>query len=574
MTPLGPPTLHVPPTYRRPRFWPWVVLVLVLLGVGAAELVHRRAAAPPPPSAGLTGPRSTQALPPSTVGPASVPPGRAGGPEPRKAGIAGRVLGPDARPAPGVTVVVTTTGAETRSDGVGSFQLEVEDGRTVRLQAHHSDLGFASAELRAPAVGLEMRLQARAGLEVRVLAEGRPLPEAAISVQQQGGEGALFHADRATDTTGLLRFVGLPAGTLSVEALLPMTGARSSLVVEAREGEVTPVTLLLPVVGVVRGTVVTRAGAPVPGAFVGVEEAEGLPAQTSTDGSFELKGLPTGRDFRLTARTPELSLDGPVTARAGQSGVRLVVRERALYRGRVVGPSGTPVAGFSIDGRGFQAPDGRFQAPLETRDGQVELRVSASGMLTRTVRAGATVSELGDIALQPGPQIEGTVRLASGAPVQGALVTAGADSTRSGPGGVFALPIAEPPAGAAPLYVHAAEGELSGSAEVPIGTPADIILAGEASVRVRVFGADGTPARGRTVQLAGIRTYAWTTDADGATGGKALAGDYRVSTDAQPGRVWFVRLPASELVLGAPAGSATLEVSLDAPVEALWIEKG
>ncbi|MGZ3481319.1 MAG: hypothetical protein ACXU81_13270, partial [Myxococcaceae bacterium] len=173
----------------------------------------------------------------------------------------GLVLTPDGRPAPGVTVVVATTAAESRSDAEGAFQLDVEEGRTVRLEAHHSDIGFASAQVRAPAVGVTLQLQPRAGLEVRVLAEGRPLPEAAITVQQRGGEGAFFHADRTTGTTGVLRFLGLPTGALSVEALLPMTGARASLVVETREAEVTPVTLLLPAVGVVRGTVVTRAGA-------------------------------------------------------------------------------------------------------------------------------------------------------------------------------------------------------------------------------------------------------------------------------------------------------------------------
>jgi hypothetical protein len=486
----------------------------------------------------------------------------------------GRVVTPDGRPAPGVTVVVATTASESRSDAEGSFQLDVEEGRTVRLEAHHSDIGFASAEVRAPAAGVTLHLESGAGLEVRVLSEGRPLPEAAITVQQRGGEGTLFRADRSTDTTGVLRFLGLPTGTLSVEALLPMTGAHASLVVEAREAEVTPVTLLLPAVGVVRGTVVTRAGAPVAGALVGVEEAEGLPAQTAEDGSFELKGLPTGREFHLSARTAELSLDVPVSARAGQTGVRLVVRDRALYRGRVVGPSGAPLPAFSIDGRAFQAEDGRFATPLDARDGQLEVRVGAPGMLTRTVRAGPTLSELGDIALQPAPRIDGTVRLASGQPVAGAVVTAGPDTTRSGPNGAFALPIGEPPAAGTPVFVHAAQGDLAGSAEVTFGTPADIVLAAEAPVRVRVFGADGRPARGRGVQLAGPRTYAWTTGADGTAGGQTLAGDYRVSTDAQPGRVWFVRLPASELVLGGPAGSATLEVSLDAPVEALWVEKG
>ena len=571
---MSPRTLHVRPTYRRPRLWPWLAGALVLLALGAWELLGRRHAPPAPAVvAGASGPRSPSGVPP-VAREQDAAPGRPRAPEARTAGVAGRVLTSDGRPASGVTVVAAPTGTEGRSDAEGRFQLKLEDGRTVRLQAHHSDLGFASVQVRAPAAGVELRLQPGAGLGVRVLAEGRPLPDAAITVQQQGGEEALFHADRTTDAGGGLRFLGLPAGTLSVEALLPATGARSALTVEAREGEVIPVTLLLPVVGAVRGTAVTRTGTPVAGAYIGVEEAEGLPGRSAEDGSFELKGLPTGREFRLTARTPELSLDVPVTAHAGQTGVRLVLRDRPLYRGRVVGPTGAPLRAFSIEGRPFQAEDGRFATPLDGRDAQLEFRVAADGMLTRTVRAGTTVSELGDIILQPAPRLEGRVLLSTGQPVADAVVSAGQATTRSGPSGAFELPIGEPPPAGTPLFVHATRAGLAGSAEVMVGTPADIVLGAETAVRVRVFGADGLPSPGRSVQLAGPRTYAWTTDANGTTGGNALAGDYRASTDAQPGRVWFVRLPASEVVLGAPVGSAALEVSLEAPVEALWVERG
>ena len=38
--------------------------------------------------------------------------------------------------------------------------------------------------------------------------------------------------------------------------------------------------------------------------------------------------------------------------------------------------------------------------------------------------------------------------------------------------------------------------------------------------------------------------------------------------------MWFVRLPAPEVVLGPASGSASLEVEVSAPLEALWIERG
>ena len=568
---MSPRSLEVRPTYRRRRLWPWIAGAAVLLAFGLWELRVRRSA-PVDERAGVS-PEPVRPVPPGTAAGARRA-GEAPRAEPRQAGVAGRVLMADGRSAPGVTVVVVATGSEGRTADDGRFQLEAGDGTTVRLEAHHSDLGFAAADVRAPATGVELRLRARAGLGVQVLSESRPVAGAVVTVRQRGGEAGLFHADRMTDANGALRFLGLPAGPLEVEATSPDTGARSGVQLEAREGAVADVRIFLPVVGVVRGTVVTQAGAPVAGAFVGVESAEGLPARSGDDGSFTLKGLRTGRDYRLTARTPELLLDTPVTARAGDSGVRLVLRERPVFRGRVVGPGGAPLRTFSVDGRPFDAADGRFALPLEPRGGQIQLQVGAEGMETRTVQAGATVSELGDIALQPAPRLSGRVTLASGQPVADAEVSAGKDSARTDSGGSFVLAVRNPPPPGRPLFVQAVKGDLAGGVDAQLPGPATLVVAGEQPVRVRVLGPSGTPAVGRAVQLTGLRTYAWTTGPEGTVEGKVLAGDYRASTDAQPGRVWFVRLPAPEVVLGPASGSASLEVDLSAPVEVIWVERG
>jgi len=522
----------------------------VLLALGVWELEARRKTAASPERASVT---------PPPVHPA---------------GIQGQVLTSAGQPAPGVTVVAAPGGVEARTGGDGRFGLEVEEGSRVKLEAHHSDLGFASTEVRAPAVDVQLRLAPRAGLEVHVLAQGTPVPGAVVTVRQRGGEAAVFHADRTTDAAGMMRFLGLPGGPLEVEALSPETGARSALQLEAPDGAVSQVRLYLPVVGVVQGTVVNRSGRPVAGAVVGVEEVEGLPTTSGSDGSFALKGLRADRDYRLTARTPDLVLDTPVTARAGQTGVRLVVRDRPVYRGRVVGPGGTALRSFSVGGRAFDAEDGRFAVPLDARDGKIELRVGAPGMETRTVQAGATVSELGDIALQAAPELHGTVTLASGESAADADVTAGGATTRTDASGAFVLPVREPPLPGSSLLVSAVKGELTASAETSLPGPVQLVLAGEQPVRLRVLDASGVPAARRAVQLSGVRSYSWTTGEDGSVSGKALAGEYRVSTDAQPGRVWFVRLPAEAVVLGPASGSASLDVDVSAPFEALWIERG
>ena len=546
-------SLEVRPTYRRRRLWPWAVAAVVLLALGVWELQARRRTTASPE-------RATDAPVPRPLA--------------HPAGVQGQVLTSAGQPAPGVTVVSLPEGTEAKTGNDGRFRLEAEEGSTVHLQAHHSDLGFAATEVRAPATDVQLRLAPRAGLEVHVLAQGAPVPDAVVTVRQRGGEAAVFHADRTTGADGTMRFLGLPGGPLDVEALSPMSGARSALQLEAREGAVSQVRLYLPVVGVVQGTVVTRSGKPVAGAVVGVEEVEGLPTTSGKDGSFALKGLRTDRDYRLTARTPDLLLDTPVTARAGQTGVRLVVRDRPVYRGRVVGPAGAPLKAFFVDGRSFDAEDGRFAVPLDARDGQVQLRVGAAGMETRTVQAGGTVSELGDIALQRAPELRGTVTLASGEPAADAEVTAGGDTARTDSSGSFVLAVRDPlPAGSS-LRVNAVKGDLTASAETSLPGPVQLVLGGEQPVRIRVLDPSGAPAARRAVQLSGTRSYAWTTGEDGSVSGKALAGEYRVSTDAQPGRVWFIRLPAENVVLGPASGSASLEVDVSAPLEALWIERG
>jgi len=219
---LSPRSLNVAPIYRRRRIWPWLIAAAVLLALGLWEVQsHRRRSVP------VAG-----AAAPSGVGPGAT--------------ISGLVLGPEGRPAAGVTVVATELGAEARTADDGRFQLEAEAGRTVQLEAHHSDLGFASVEVRAPATEVPLRLAPRAGLEVRVLSGGRPVQGAEISVHQRSGDLRLFHADRTTDASGTLRFVGLPEGPMEVEAAFPGTGARALRPVEAVEGSVAQITLELP----------------------------------------------------------------------------------------------------------------------------------------------------------------------------------------------------------------------------------------------------------------------------------------------------------------------------------------
>jgi len=249
---VGPRSLNVQPTYRRRRVWPWVAAAAILLAVGLWEVHARRgssAGASRSPG-GSGGPAETTVgtapAPGSSTGQGTMEAAARGPAGPATRGVGGRVLRPDGRPAEGVDVVVLPDGLDARTDALGRFAAPVADGASVQVQAHHSDLGFASAELQAPAVGVELRLSPRATVVVKVLAGGRPVPGAAVVVEDLGHPGATFQADRRTDLSGVLRFAGLPAGALRVEASAEGSRTRASAPVEAVEGSVAQVTLTLP----------------------------------------------------------------------------------------------------------------------------------------------------------------------------------------------------------------------------------------------------------------------------------------------------------------------------------------
>ena len=87
--------------------------------------------------------------------------------------IRGRVLDEYGRPAPRISVLVNPTGDVAYADDQGRFSAEVPSPGFYELQAHHSDWGGGAAQVTAPADGVELLLEPKAGLRVTVeLREG------------------------------------------------------------------------------------------------------------------------------------------------------------------------------------------------------------------------------------------------------------------------------------------------------------------------------------------------------------------------------------------------------------------
>ena len=268
-----------------------------------------------------------------------------------------------------VTVVAAPAGVEARTGGDGRFRLEVEEGSTVRLEAHHSDLGFASAEVRAPAVDVQLRLEPRRARGAGPL-ERHPVAGAQVTVRQRGGESLIVprrSLHRRERHDALPRAARRLAGG---RGALPRHRGANGVELE-RTWAPCPRSACSFRSWCGPGDRGDRSGVPVGGALVGVEEAEGLPATSGRDGTFMLKRLRTGRDSRL---------DGPdARPRPGQAGDGARGTERRQAGGAAIAsssaagwsvPGGAPLRSSPSIGRPFEADDGRFAVPLESHDGR------------------------------------------------------------------------------------------------------------------------------------------------------------------------------------------------------------
>ncbi|MHB8874214.1 MAG: carboxypeptidase-like regulatory domain-containing protein, partial [Myxococcaceae bacterium] len=114
--------------------------------------------------------------------------------------ISGRVLDEYGRPAPGISILVTPTGDSVVADGEGRFVAQVPTPGLYSLHAHHSDWGGGKVSVTAPASGVELQLEPRAGVQVTVQSQGRRV-EGANVVLWLDREGS-FRSDRPSGADG------------------------------------------------------------------------------------------------------------------------------------------------------------------------------------------------------------------------------------------------------------------------------------------------------------------------------------------------------------------------------------
>ncbi|WP_426752798.1 carboxypeptidase regulatory-like domain-containing protein [Myxococcus sp. Y35] len=496
--------------------------------------------------------------------------------------ISGQVLDVYGRPAPGVSVLVQPTGASALADGDGRFSAQVPTPGLYELHAHHSEWGGGQLQVTAPATDVQLALEPRASLEVTVSAEGRRVEGADVVlwVEQQG----IFRSDRPSGSDGMVPMRGMPAGTYSMMASHPDYLPSERREVTLADGQTLKLEAELKPGAPLSGEVVDGQNAPVAGATLVVVPRGADPVQSDASGRFEFRSLRPGRGYRLEVRHSGYDQVERAEGKAGGPPVRVVLKKRDVFRGRVVGDDGVPVRRFRVDEHDVNAPDGRFELPLPTAGDRVFASVDASGYEPLMVDRPAS-PDLGDLVLEKLPSISGVVVDEGGGPVSDAVVTCDVcdDSVLSGQDGSFT--VASPPY-VARYTLSARKGRLSATQSLERGArgPVELKLRQATRLSGKVYRQDGSPAAGFEVEAVNAdrsETLSIVTGPDGGYSVDVSPGNYRFALGAQrefsgePALVVQVGGSEMRLDLGPGPGSASLTVQVKPERgRALWVVAG
>jgi protocatechuate 3,4-dioxygenase beta subunit len=497
--------------------------------------------------------------------------------------ISGQVMDEYGRPASRVSVLVQPTGETALADADGRFTVQVPTPGLYELHAHHSEWGGGKVKVTAPASGVELSLEPRAALEVTVSSAGRRVEGADVMlwIEREG----IFRSDRPSGPDGVVPMRGLPAGKYWMVASHPDYLPSERQTVEVEDGQTVRVNVELPPGAALTGEVVDTQGAAVEGATVTVVPRGANPAMSDGRGHFEFRALRPDRAYHIEARHPAYDQEERVEGRAGGSPVRVVLKRREVFRGRVVGDDGAPVKRFRVDEHELSPPDGRFELALSKAGDRVVFAVDAPGYEPLLVDRPAA-PELGDLVLKRAPSFSGLVRDESGAPVPDAMVSCDVcdDSAMSGPDGRFTL---SAPPFVAQFTVSASKGRLSASESVPrggSGAVVELTLRPATRLYGRVYQKDGTPAAG--IALEGVHTdrgdpITVVTGQDGSYSVNVAPGTYRFalgegrSFAGEPLLVAQVGGAEMRLDIGGVPGTGALTVLVKPERgRALWVVAG
>jgi protocatechuate 3,4-dioxygenase beta subunit len=335
--------------------------------------------------------------------------------------------------------------ASARTDENGAFRVEGLEPGTYLVEI---DGAATETTLAAGSTGVTVRAAAAVPrfIEGILLApDGSPCPAATITLWAGNDQGWSGHP---TEVAGgpfrIDRGLHLEPG---MRTWLTVTQARGAAgtPLGAQPLRLEPIpagrlTLQLLAGLEVAGKVVDEGGTGIAGATVSIHPTATTapaailepPPRTASDGSFRVLGLPDG-EVRVIVTVPSPWLaPAPLLARAGDREVRVRIGRGAEIRGRVVGPEGEPIEGFTVETdarRTVSDKDGSFVLGGLPADRAIALTAHAFASTVsspylrahvRDVRAGGEPIE---IRLRRGVFLSGHVTKSAGDPVkQGGVV--------------------------------------------------------------------------------------------------------------------------------------------------------
>ncbi|HEV8578248.1 MAG TPA: carboxypeptidase-like regulatory domain-containing protein [Thermoanaerobaculia bacterium] len=537
------------------------------------------------------------------------------------AALSGVVVDSAGRPVAGVKLMASPSNAfmrrpdwaagQSRNDG--GFRLTgLRPGEVYELRASRE--GFTVTKLTArtaPAGGVSAPLcivMKEGGIAFgRVVDEaGQPIAGAEVRLTDTAG-GAEPKA--RSDQGGRFEFhhVGAAVYDLLARARGYSFAQRSGIEIPAEETPFDLGAVTLPAGAVVEGKVTDTRGTAIEGATIGVDPSQFSATgaelmendqlwdiQTGADGKFRLEGLRRGERYDLSvSHAGYVMATAPGVQAPTAEPIRIEMKAARSIAGRVVGPTGEPVAGASlsrIEELRFGGTSSASSSSVGTTDseglfrvpglpaGTVNLAVSAEGYEARKVE-GLQIPEGRDlegveIRLQRGAILEVQVFDASGEPVRD--VSVDVDSEK--PPDFESFQIWRPSfgqtdsrgrcllsvKGGETYRVTASRNLQSATARVTAGpgtTPVELRLPPGVEVSGRVIGSDGETAREASVHLEGQDQldFSVPVTADGSFVFSGVPdGDFSLQAQARSGKVSH---PLEVTIAGRPLRN--LELRLD-----------
>lgn len=447
--------------------------------------------------------------------------------------------------APGEKVEVQDDEGRFALDGVPAGTWDVEASAPGYEKAR---AGAVTLEEGGQATGVEVRLRRGATLSGRVIEEGsgRPVADAEVSAEPQGGEPRFRFGDdeeggARTGPDGRFELTGLAPGAYSVSATHPDFAEASesaqvkgpSATVELRLGR-----------GSRLAGVVASGGRPVAGASVVLSAAgegfggpfgPGAQSVTSDDaGRFRFERLTPGRYTVLATLRGQSSSPVEAVLQGSQSRDDLVLELSGgtVIRGLVKGLPEAQRGGVRIAANG---PEQYFASARTSADGGFELTGAPAGPITLTARTGdfasSSRSASGQVVVPEGQaEVSAEVVFETGYRIDGRFTRAGVPVTEAR---VMAV-------------VRGAGLAASDNTDANGAFTLEGLAAGTYEVRAATFGQGTDTSAQKTVELQGDLTL----DLEAPLG--RLTGSVR---EAETGR------PVSQALVELQAGNGEFEAA-------------